>query len=69
MLLEEFIEAAVKPGRRTRVFSTEAPLIKYGPFKANDPQQREQQRQQQQQQPADVGGSSTMAIEKPPCIK
>lgn len=35
MLLSEFIEAAVKPGRKTSVFSTEAPLIKYQAINTN----------------------------------
>lgn len=39
MLLEEFIEAAVKPGQKASLFSTETPLINinylplHGPFK------------------------------------
>ena len=32
MLLEEFIEAAVKPSRNLSLFSTEAPLVNYPPL-------------------------------------
>ncbi|CAN0157723.1 unnamed protein product, partial [Ectocarpus sp. 12 AP-2014] len=51
MLLQEFIDAAVKPGRRTKLFSTEAPLIKYQAINMAQHPQQQQQDQYQQQQP------------------
>lgn len=72
MLLQEFIEAAVKPGSKTKVFSTKAPLIKYGTFKTNEQHRHKYLQQQKQLSERDREGRrsrSLMTIEKPPFIK
>ncbi|CAM9730098.1 unnamed protein product [Pylaiella littoralis] len=68
MLLQEFIEAAVKPGRRTKLFSTEVPLIKYKTIKPHLQQQPQQQLQQQRQQQPVAGEVGLIITERPPRI-